>query len=273
MQPRAAKKSRRNLLPLYALLLAVAVIVGFVVYDFCQKEPAESIQGKGVGRITEKANPAKARQAAREGLPANERIVRRFDEIEKPVIDKAEPIIEQKKGRIITWEPKGEPIFKGFTDSHIADLLTAAPGEELIGFTFDPEFEDEFKESLKHPIVIAPDDPEDVVVLKKAVIKAKEEIAARVSKGEKAADILTEAREEINQIASYRKKLDSNLELMCSIEQDPEIVRMYAKDCDKQLDEYGLPHLDLPESDEELLDYMKECREREAAMNEKEEKK
>lgn len=200
-------------------------------------------------------------------VPGN---LRAFEDIDQPSIELTKKVVDQRKlGRLITWDDKGlkKPIFKNYTDCYLSDILTAAPGERLIEFEFDEDAVAEFSESLRKQVIYDKDDNEDVKELKAAVADAKVEIISMLKTGGDLKEILIQLREEINKVAEYREQLERNLDLMCSLAEDAGIVRMYVNDCNKQLDEYGIQHFELPESDEELEAYMqrrrKECAEEE----------
>jgi len=189
-----------------------------------------------------------------------------FDEIEKPNVNGVSQNLEtpRKLGRIVKWDTHKQSVSNTPTDECLSEILTTVPGDRIVEYSFDEGFDDEFKAALTNTIIISHDDPPDVVELKNAVISARAAVSKLVATGLKASDVLTDMRKEINEVASYREKLESNLELMCAMSDDTDIVRRYVKDCNKQLDEYGARHLSLPESDEELLENMAELRRVEA---------
>ena len=69
-----------------------------------------------------------------------------------------------KKVSVAEWNNKGKyQIFDSYTDNEFAALLTLKPGEMIIGGgVFPKDYEQSFLNSLKKPIIVSNDDPDDV---------------------------------------------------------------------------------------------------------------
>lgn len=91
-------------------------------------------------------------------------------------------------------------------EHEIERLITAEPGATMIGMRrYDAQFEAQFKQSLEMPILVEKDDDERTVAIKKAMIEVKTEICDRMRAGEKLADILDDARSELQRLAQYKR--------------------------------------------------------------------
>lgn len=99
-------------------------------------------------------------------------------------------------------------IFGNRVDNEIAGLISMVPGATMFGMRrYDEKFEAEFRESLKEKIEILPTDSPREKLLKQNMIEVKQEIADRMQKGEKLANILGEARTELQKLATYRRSV------------------------------------------------------------------
>lgn len=96
--------------------------------------------------------------------------------------------------------------FKSRAENELYRLIKIAPGDTLVGSrVYDEHFEAEYMKSLKTPILISPDDDEETVAAKNAMIQVKAEINERIRNGEKLVDILTEAKSELKRLAEIKR--------------------------------------------------------------------
>ena len=102
-----------------------------------------------------------------------------------------------------------EKVFRAGADRDIAYLLTAKPGAPIIGeIEYGEKCTKRFLKSLETPIVIEPDDPEDVAELKRAVRDTKIELKARHDAGEDIGKIMADTRKELKELSLYRSELE-----------------------------------------------------------------
>lgn len=108
--------------------------------------------------------------------------------------------------------PIEERVFKNGAERAIAGLLLVEPGQDLIG-SDEPSawFLTSFKRSLENPVVIEPDDTDEVRELKQAVLETKAELKARMDKGEDIVKIMTETRRELRELGAYREELEKQV--------------------------------------------------------------
>ena len=89
-------------------------------------------------------------------------------------------------------------------------FLTAVPGNGMVlgesKYLFK-NFEKEFRESLKDPVVITADDGPEEVALKEGIIEMRAEMKARMDAGEDVAQIMRDTRDQYKELGTYRLEL------------------------------------------------------------------
>lgn len=107
-------------------------------------------------------------------------------------------------------------VFGNMADKQIGHLLSIVPGTPLYGpaMKYDERFVRSFLKSLKTPIVIEKGDTEEVAALKRAVRETKVELKARYDAGEDIAKIMTDTRNELQQLGAYRDQLQAEVNKM-----------------------------------------------------------
>ena len=145
-----------------------------------------------------------------------------------------------------------KPIFTNSAENIIGGLLSARPGERFVPVELGEDFDMDFEESLKSPIVINDDDSIENAVTKEAVIKAKEQIAAGMESGQKPSEVVMSMRDEMNRIADYRDLLQEDFDKLKETA-GAEKIMSYLKEANMLLDEFGAEHLDLPEDEIEEI--------------------
>ena len=110
----------------------------------------------------------------------------------------------------LTEAPPAYAIFESRCDNDLAALLTVPLGTTAVG---DPDYERwftrDFLKSLETPIVIMPDDTPEQEKLKRDMIAAKAELKARHDAGEDIAQVMSETRRELQQLAVYKSEVES----------------------------------------------------------------
>ena len=135
-------------------------------------------------------------------------------------------------------------LFKHDSDIMICDVVTARPGEHLIELELDRDFDRKFAASLGEPISPHEKDTEDDRLVKDAVAKARQTLADRMATGESPAQIIMEARQDLNKIADYRDLLENEMRKMAETD-DEQTVDAFVVEANKLLDEYGAFHIKL----------------------------
>lgn len=116
-------------------------------------------------------------------------------------------------------------VFKTRTDNELALILTLIPGETVVGTpVYRRGFKAEFLESLKEPIEILPEDSEEIRALKSAVIEARRELKVAIDKGEDVDQIVYDARNQFQDLATYRQNIESLInDEMKSVQSEEEL--------------------------------------------------
>ena len=220
------------------------------------------------GTPSEKARPrkggspsGKSGRASAKSFVATNKVVRTAA-AEKPVIENADVFLEPRaKGRLVVISRPPGMIFTNSFENFVADVLTARPGERFLEVELGDWFDEEFKKALDDPIKVLPDDSEDVAATKEAVKEAKSVIRRHVEAGGSARELVLEARAELNKIADYRDKLQEDFKSMMLMENDLQTLRMYVREANDILKEYGAIPLDAPEDDEAMEELVRDYRE------------
>ena len=145
---------------------------------------------------------------------------------------------------LISRHPE-QTAFKRSSEISIAHVLMIEPGEPIENWVkFGKRFNDDFKASLDEKIEILPDDDDYVKELKRAVIETKEELRQRMNQGEDVAEIINEARAELERLGQYREDLKKQV---LEIANDPNLTEKDLEDLSKAADEMlkdkGVPAL------------------------------
>ncbi|MBQ2631449.1 MAG: hypothetical protein IJG13_17365, partial [Kiritimatiellae bacterium] len=113
-------------------------------------------------------------------------------------------------------------------------------------------FDVDFEASLASPIEVSEDDEHDTAMLKAAVAKAKDQIAAGMKAGRRPSEVVTSMRDEMNKIADYRDLLQEDFNRVKETGSAHQI-EAYLKEANQLLDEFGAEHLDLPDDEVEEI--------------------
>ena len=108
----------------------------------------------------------------------------------------------------------------------------------------------EFLESLKDPIVINPDDPEEIKERKRIVAETRKQIDALMRQGISFRAILAEHEKVFNENAEIRAEARAELQKICD-EGDKKGVEDYLKTINAAFQEMGIEELQPPKTKEE----------------------
>lgn len=242
------------------IVVIVAAIAAYFIFSSSERKPTKEIKQKKNAQIAE-VTPAAAQT---------------YQESPKPEEPKPE-IRVLEDGRLMKYHPDGSPawayprkpesahpvtnglrrvktfeeeVFANSSDVEIAWLLTTEPGEQIIGdYDYSRNFEKRFLADAEKPIVIAPDDPDNVKELKQAVIDVRKEMMLKYKLGENVADIMAESRKELQEVGLYREELKEQIRQMAK-EGGDELSEDDAKDlvkaANKMLEERGAKPIKMP---------------------------
>lgn len=143
-----------------------------------------------------------------------------------------------------------DKIFDEPADRDIAGVLKTRPGETYIGESTDyfREFPELFKRAIKKPIVINPDDSEEVREMKQAVIDARLELKQRMDAGEDLTKVMQDTREQLRELGLYREEIERQVREIAETKED--LDGRDAKDlldaANKMLKDRGIEPLRVP---------------------------
>ena len=206
---------------------------------------ARLVRAKGVGLTDGKSRAAKRPQVVERG-PTNR--VELTKNVKPPTVLGCNYYECVSGGRPLFTKP----IFTNSAENIIGGLLSAKPGERFVPVELGEDFDKDFADSLNAPIVIGEDDTHADVILKEAVSKAKDQIAAGMESGQKPSEVITAMRDEMNRIADYRDLLQEDFDKLKETG-SAEKIMAYLKEANMLLDEFGADHLDLPEDEIEEI--------------------
>ena len=115
-------------------------------------------------------------------------------------------------------------------------------------------FDEDFAKSYAEEIKIEPEDTEEDIAMKQAMIDFKEEVKEQIANGESVSQIVLEAREEQNKLAEYRKNLMRTIADLRREGATREELNEVREAANVMLDNKGLkriPAADLPRKGEE----------------------
>lgn len=138
-------------------------------------------------------------------------------------------------------------IFDHASENVIAGILTIRPGMTVFGTPHydSPGFTEDFLQSIKEPIIVRQDDPDDVKELKRAVNEAKADLKAAYDRGENIGEILLRARAEFQDLARYKHDLRKEVYQYADRENvTPEDVETYLQAANKMLESRGIAPLE-----------------------------
>ena len=171
--------------------------------------------------------------------------------------------------------PFEERVFEEGVDQQIAGMLLVEPGTCFLGDCnglYDG-FDKDFLESLKVPIIVRQDDPEEVKAIKRAVIEVKADLKARMDAGENLQKIMEDNWREMKELGLYRQELDEQLDQICA--EDDSITEQdlddYVAAANKMLTERGCAEMRTPLFLKEKVRMRAERRIRERETNAKQE--
>lgn len=133
-------------------------------------------------------------------------------------------------------------IFEHACENEIAGFLTMEPGQGLVGTPrYNGRFKRDFLESLKHPIVISPDDSPEDAALKRNVIQAKKDLKEALDRGEDIEQIMLDVRKEMQDLARYKQLILQQMhETVKGSEMSVEEMEVMLTAANKLLDEKGI---------------------------------
>jgi len=158
-----------------------------------------------------------------------------------------------------------KPVFDNASDDQLAMAVSGGGTQAIAPIPMTATSEQEFLESLKKPIVINDDDPENVKRIKEAVKEAREAMKQLMDGGMSYREALAEHQKLVNENVETRNQCMAELKQLVDAG-DREGAEHYLKTMNVALEQMGIPALTMPMSREELNAARRKRREeREAA--------
>lgn len=107
----------------------------------------------------------------------------------------------------INGQPPPAPIFKRSSENELASVVFGEIGERVIGITVDSVFRKDLAAALTEKIVIEDDDPDHVKEQKQEMMRIKDMLRESLKNGEDPCDLVSEAIQERNRVATLRENL------------------------------------------------------------------
>ncbi len=147
----------------------------------------------------------------------------------------------------LTEAPPEFAIFNTAAENEIACLLTLEPGEAIVDIpTYSDQFKREFYEGLKTPIQFNDEDSEYQRELKEMMIEARIEMKRQIDAGADLGEILTEAREELQDLARYKSMLSFQLgEIENDTNMSDQDLEDFVKAANEMLEAKGIAPIEL----------------------------
>lgn len=133
-------------------------------------------------------------------------------------------------------------------DVELGNLLTVEPGDDLLGESAGMYrgFGEELDAALAEPIVDAEGDTPEQREMKRAVRELREELAARRARGEDVEKIMEDAREQLRELALYRRELEDEVARLTADGMAQEDYEALVAAANRMLAERGVKPLALP---------------------------
>lgn len=146
-------------------------------------------------------------------------------------------------------------LFKYYSENYICGLMRTPLGMPIVRGRLPKNFDEDFAKSYKETIKVEPEDTDEDIALKQAMIDFKEEIRELIAKGASVSEMVLQSREEQNKLAEYRKNLMRTISDLRREGASKDELTDARKAANIMLDEKGLkriPSADLPRIGEEL---------------------
>ena len=233
-----------------ATFLIVVAAVGIWVWRH-GTGPAEAVsaerseRARPAARKVEKARPA-AVPVAKE-VPAAPKAVAAT--LLSAVTNASGRVIERFRGpdgrtyKVRRWAKP--PLFKHATDDILSMLLTQRGGGPIPPIPYSDNMDQMFLESLKDPIVIDKDAPEEIQERQRIVREARAEVKALMDEGLSFREIAAEHEGLLNQNAALRAEALRELKKVRD-EGDSEGTALFLESINETLDNMGIEPIEMP---------------------------
>lgn len=151
---------------------------------------------------------------------------------------KSERIISFGLLNVNTNVPNPLATFQTKTERMMSLMLSAKPGELILDVSLGRDFDKDFAASLDNTIEIYPSDTPEMAAHKEDVAWMKDEMRKLVKAGQSPEQLLTEYRNQHNEVANFRSELQRELSALKQ-EGKVEEAEAFVKEANKMLEPYG----------------------------------
>ena len=257
----AQKNEKSGALQKVVLLIAASIIVGGGALWLLSNRKAEVApkvvkeKPKAIAQVSPKVAKQKAKapkveeKVKEETDPAKRRVeTLSFFTNSMGMIVERYKTADGKTHKLI--RPSKPPLFKHMTDDLISMAMCTSGGGQMPPLPLSGNLDKEFLESLKEPIVINDDDPEEIKERKRIVAETRKEIDALMKQGISFRSILADHERVFNENAAIRAEAKAELKKICE-EGDAEGVQKYLDTMNAAFQEMGIQELEMPKTREE----------------------
>ena len=244
------------------LVVALGALCYFMFRPSAATPKRDSMKDRGlIKEVTPAAAPTNAASAATASKPKREPKLKQPHEFKNPSARLAHEVALLKNVRELhVGDPNRRELFHFASEQQLEGLLQVPFGEYSPDVDLPPNLDEDFLESMKHPILAEKDDTPEEIEMKKAMNKLKIEIAARLKNGEKLADIIHAEKRESNRVAEFRQ--DTSLFIRDMIKQGETLddVRAFVEAANKKIAEKGGKPLTISKEMENRIEHFSKRR-------------
>jgi hypothetical protein len=150
--------------------------------------------------------------------------------------------------------PRKPKVFKNASDQILAMVAQIAEGKDVPPIPIDKNFEKEFFQSLKEPILINEDDSENIKILKESVIALRKELSERADGGESAYNILKDYQKQMAEDYKVRSEMQSEARKILE-SGDRAGAEEFVKKINIALNQVGIKEIEMPMTPEERKEW------------------
>lgn len=247
--PKSAKKAPSALRGVIAgaAVVGIAAVIAFFAFSKAEKPKATAEKKAAAIREVKPAAAPKAEEAKPEKKIefkklGNGKIMKYVNGKEAWMFPREDYHGPVHTTRVVRVESLEEKTFKHAADRQIASLLTIRPGSKIVGGPdYRRTFVRDFLRSYEQPFIVEPGDTEEQKELKKAVAEVKGDLKARYDAGEDIAQIMIDTRDNLRQLATYKRELEAEVNKLAREENTTSAdIEDFVKAANKMLEGRGI---------------------------------
>lgn len=211
--------------------------------------PSKKINKPQIQTISQRvavSNDAASAQTTAKKDAGNKPVPQRFGKYEVEVDENGERWIyrDGKRRHVMSLSPgTTRQLFFNRAENQLSAILTAKPGEAIVGFDFDGRrFKSDFAESLKASIEFSDDDTPEEREEKEIVIEAKQKLLQYQKEGLDIAEIVRNEYREVAKLNAMKTDLAAEIAKMRREGASSEEIEIQVAASNELLKQYGVSH-------------------------------